>query len=107
VHCVSAWLTTDLVTYFHVQLMHVAPGQQLFYYGSRVWPDNVRKQMYDQFGGMPKDLAPAHDYDPKVVHLSLPLSLPLSRARPLSLRNFLFSFGQQGRGQALSTVLGL
>jgi hypothetical protein len=49
--------------------MHVAPGQQLFYYGSRVWPDNVRKQMYDQFGGMPKDLAPAHDYDPKVHFL--------------------------------------
>ena len=48
------------------QLMHIAPGQQLFYYGSRVWPDGVRKQMYDQFGGMPKDLAPAHDYDPKV-----------------------------------------
>ncbi len=46
--------------------MHVVPGQQLFYYGSRVWPDNVRKQMYDQFGGMPKDLATAHDYDPKV-----------------------------------------
>jgi hypothetical protein len=48
------------------QLMHIVPGQQLFYYGSRVWPDGVRKQMYDQFGGMPKDLAPAHDYDPKV-----------------------------------------
>ena len=32
--------------------MHIAPGQQLFYYGSRVWPDNVRKAMYDEFGGM-------------------------------------------------------
>ena len=49
--------------------MHVAPGQQLFYYGSRVWPDNVRKAMYDQFGGMPKDLSAAHDYDPKVGSL--------------------------------------
>lgn len=46
--------------------MHIVPGQQLFYYGSRVWPDSVRKGMYDEFGGMPKDLSPAHDYDPKV-----------------------------------------
>ena len=56
--------------------MHVVPGQQLFYYGSRVWPAGVRKQMYDQFGGMPKDLDMAHDYDPKVR---------CSPARPRSL----------------------
>mmetsp|Transcript_20602 Transcript_20602/g.32221 ORF Transcript_20602/g.32221 Transcript_20602/m.32221 type:complete len:96 (-) Transcript_20602:152-439(-) len=45
----------------------VAPGQQLYYYGARTWPDGVRKGMYNQFGGMPKDLMPAHDYDPKVL----------------------------------------
>ena len=62
------------------QLMHVAPGQQLFYYGSRVWPAGVRKQMYDQFGGMPKDLDMAHDYDPK-VRCSPPPPAP-ARAEP-------------------------
>ena len=61
---------------WHVQLhlllqLSIAPGQQLFYYGSRVWPDGVRKQMYDQFGGMPKDLLTAHDYDPKVCAILL------------------------------------
>ncbi len=59
-----SWGGADAVSC--AQLMHIVPGQQLFYYGSRVWPDGVRKQMYDQFGGMPKDLSPAHDYDPKV-----------------------------------------
>lgn len=48
-------------------LFTVAPGQQLFYYGSRVWPDNVRKQFYNEFGGSPKDLQSVHDYDPKVI----------------------------------------
>ena len=48
-------------------LFSVAPGQQLFYYGARAWPDDVRKKMYEQFGGSPKDLLPVHDYDPKVV----------------------------------------
>ena len=47
-------------------IFNVAPGQQLFYYGSRVWPDDVRKAMYTQFGGSPKDLLSVHDYDPKV-----------------------------------------
>lgn len=53
-----------------VQLVNVAPGQQLYYYGGRVWPDSVRKSMYDQFGGMPKDLNPSNDYDPKVLFSS-------------------------------------
>lgn len=52
-----------------VQLVNVAPGQQLYYYGGRVWPDSVRKSMYDQFGGMPKDLNPSNDYDPKVLDM--------------------------------------
>eukprot|EP00960_Hanusia_phi_P014306 421736-Hanusia_phi.AAC.1 len=43
------------------------PGQQLFYYGARTWPDGVRNMMYKEYGGMPKDLKPEHDYDPKVV----------------------------------------
>jgi hypothetical protein len=47
-------------------LFSVAPGQQLFYYGARSWPDDVRKKMYEQFGGSPKDLLSVHDYDPKV-----------------------------------------
>mmetsp|Transcript_61373 Transcript_61373/g.164849 ORF Transcript_61373/g.164849 Transcript_61373/m.164849 type:complete len:90 (+) Transcript_61373:48-317(+) len=50
-------------------LFSVVPGQQLFYYGTHTWPDAVRKQMYGQFGGNPKDLATVHDYDPKVVFL--------------------------------------
>jgi hypothetical protein len=66
------------------QLMHVAPGQQLFYYGSRVWPAGVRKQMYDQFGGMPKDLDMAHDYDPKV-------RCSPARPRPPALLSFRLS----------------
>jgi hypothetical protein len=67
-------------------LMHVAPGQQLFYYGSRVWPAGVRKQMYDQFGGMPKDLDMAHDYDPK-VRCSPSLPRPLALSPRLSYRD--------------------
>jgi hypothetical protein len=69
--------------------MHIAPGQQLFYYGSRVWPDNVRKAMYDEFGGMPKDLSAAHDYDPKVsscgmsVRAQLPARLCEGRRKSL------------------------
>ena len=51
-------------------LFSVAPGQQLFYYGARSWPDDVRKKMYEQFGGSPKDLLSVHDYDPKVVSFS-------------------------------------
>ncbi len=50
-----------------LQLMNIAPGQQLYYFGARVWPDSVRKSMYDEYGGVPKDLMPAHDYDPKVL----------------------------------------
>jgi hypothetical protein len=34
------------------------------------WPDNVRKQMYKEFGGMPKDLSKANDYDPKVLDMA-------------------------------------
>ena len=53
-----------------VQLSFV-PGQQLFYYGARTWPAGVRKSMYDQFGGLPKDLEMEHDYDPKVTFVCM------------------------------------
>ena len=57
---------TDAALFIVQMLFSVAPGQQLYYYGARTWPDDVRKKLYEQFGGSPKDLLPVHDYDPKV-----------------------------------------
>ena len=40
--------------------------QQLYYYGTHGWNNEVRSRILNDFGGSPKDLLTSHDYDPKV-----------------------------------------
>ncbi|EKX48892.1 hypothetical protein GUITHDRAFT_105517 [Guillardia theta CCMP2712] len=65
------FLQSSLRDDHNMMLANIAfvPGQQLFYYGARTWPDGVRNMMYKEYGGMPKDLKPEHDYDPKVLDM--------------------------------------